>query len=80
MKQYGLYGFFCRGSGLFPGYFLQEGEVSDPEAVLGQLEEGAAPTQHPQGPHKRSPVHPKENRQFFLGHLGVEVELVTVQT
>ena len=56
MKQYGLYGFFCRGSGLFPGYFLQEGEVSDPEAVLGQLEEGAAPAQDPQGPHKRSPM------------------------
>ena len=61
-------------------YFLQEREVSDTEAVLGELEEGAAPTQDPQGPHKRSPVHPKENRQFFLGHLGVEVELVTVQT
>ena len=66
--------------GLFPGYFLQESKVSNAEAVLGELEERAAFAQDPQGPHKRSPVYPKENRQFFLRHLRVEVELVAVQT
>ena len=73
-------GFSVDVPGYSPAIFCRSSEVSDTEAVLGELEEGAAPTQDPQGPHKRSPVHPKENRQFFLGHLGVEVELVTVQT
>lgn len=71
--------FFCMIPGLFPGYFLQERKVSDAEAVLGELEERAAFAQRPQCPDERSPVYPKENRQFFLRHLRVEVELVPVQ-
>lgn len=73
MKQYGLYGFSVEFR-LFPGYFCRRAEVSDPEAVLGQLSEGAAPAQDPQGLTSVA-LYPKENRQFFLGHLGLKSSL-----
>ena len=73
-------GFSVDVPGYSPAIFCKSARSPIRRRFLVSWRRAPHPRQDPQGPHKRSPVHPKENRQFFLGHLGVEVELVTVQT